>query len=288
MLLAVDKQMIASSDEAFIVVNNRHNSTLKEFISCIVRSKKATKLSQLALSTEIDFLHEGIPVTSLDAFMERLANPVTNTFIHSTISYGEEISATVLATKTRDASLFGPRLQRVHQEVGRYLADRLLDEFGVIGGLVEETPIAHVQNKNVVGFAGTSDLLILPLMRGGDPMSRGVHDRFPSAPIIHIWDEMNEGILFRALSSVGNVIIVDSVVNEGRSVRKVIKQLQKLAGEMKEKQTIYVLTAVIQEEASLKLPLEFPRVRFLTLRVSKNKYTGIGGTDTGNRLYCTT
>ena len=50
---------------------------------------------------------------------------------------------------------------------------------------------------------------------------------------------------------------------------------------------VFVLAGVTQLEASIKLPLEYPRVRFFSLRVSTNKYTGKRGTDTGNRLFGT-
>jgi hypothetical protein len=48
-----------------------------------------------------------------------------------------------------------------------------------------------------------------------------------------------------------------------------------------------VLSGVMHEGAAAALPGEFPRARFLTLRVSSNQYSGRGGTDTGNRLFGT-
>ena len=50
---------------------------------------------------------------------------------------------------------------------------------------------------------------------------------------------------------------------------------------------IFVVTGVMQKEAAERLPKAFPKARFLALRVSENKYTGKGGTDTGNRLFGT-
>jgi uracil phosphoribosyltransferase len=170
------------------------------------------------------------------------------------------------------------------------LADRLLDTFGKLHGLVQEMDFPHVQGKTFCGLAtatsgstsSKSSILILPLMRGGEPMSRGVHQRFPSAQLVHWYDNGNPPPM--SLEKTTDVLIVDSVVNQGRSVRSV---LQYLFRQVNKSFRVYVLTGVMQKDASLTLPLDYPRVRFLALRVSENSYTGQGGTDTGNRLFMT-
>ena len=50
---------------------------------------------------------------------------------------------------------------------------------------------------------------------------------------------------------------------------------------------VVVVCLVMQEEAQA-LALEFPLVRFIAMRVSQNKFKGLGGTDTGHRLFNTT
>jgi hypothetical protein len=71
------------------------------------------------------------------------------------------------------------------------------------------------------------------------------------------------------------VIIVDSVVNEGRSVRKVLDCMQGLLRQKpSESIRFYVMTAVMQANAAGRLPKDYPRARFVTLRVSENKYQG--------------
>jgi hypoxanthine phosphoribosyltransferase len=72
--------------------------------------------------------------------------------------------------------------------------------------------------------------------------------------------------------NIKNIIFVDSVVNQGRSIRRCLASL-----EMSKRIRIHILTAVLQQEASVKLPKEYPRVKFLALGVSENKYTGRGG-----------
>ena len=86
------------------------------------------------------------------------------------------------------------------------------------------------------------------------------------------------------LSSVQTIILVDSVINRGESIRRCIHTLQELRPVLPR---VFVLTGVMQSKASIALPQEFHRVQFLALRVSENQYTGKGGTDTGNRLFGT-
>ena len=121
-------------------------------------------------------------------------------------------------------------------------------------------------------------------------MSRGVFECFPSAKLIHYHNEEESNChLSKALlsKSISEVIVVDSVVNEGKSVRNMIRHIQQLIANNSSTvpPRIYVFAAVIQKDASLMLPIEFPHVRFLALRVSDNKYKGHGIIDTGNRLF---
>lgn len=130
-------------------------------------------------------------------------------------------------------------------------------------------------------------------------MSRGVYERFPCAKLFHFSSEQEsrEDLShFFTSDTTTDVIIVDSVINEGRSVRSILHCLQGLVSDAcsetddasnNNRVRFYVLTAVMQKGASLQLPQEFPSVCFLTLRLSENKYKGRGGTDTGNRLFGT-
>ena len=179
-----------------------------------------------------------------------------------------------------------PSLQAIHAQIGRFLAEKLLDSYGHFGALLDEGSFSHVQGGSFQGNVTSENVLILPLMRGGEPMSRGVFQCFPRAKLIHYDDKdiasskTAESILVS--TNIKDVIFVDSVVNQGRSIRRCLAPLEK-----NKRIRIHVLTAVIQQEASIKLPKEYPRVKFLALRVSENKYTGKGGTDTGNRLFGT-
>jgi uracil phosphoribosyltransferase len=106
-------------------------------------------------------------------------------------------------------------------------------------------------------------------------------------------DSMND-LLAKALKSSEttkplNVFITDSVINTGNGIKRTIKHVKKVAEDTSPDVQLaeFVLSGVMQQEAADKLPVQFPRIRFVTLRVSKNKYKGVGGTDTGNRLFRT-
>ena len=78
------------------------------------------------------------------------------------------------------------------------------------------------------------------------------------------------------------VIVCDAVINSGASVRAQLPTLSALGPVQ-----VVVVCLVMQEEAQA-LALEFPLVRFIAMRVSQNKFKGLGGTDTGHRLFNTT
>lgn len=287
--------MLLASDRGYIVIDDRRNRSMQKFILDMVASGDP-HVYQIAMqdllkqedesSSKIasPFLHDGIRVGSLSGLLQELVSGT----IYRVVEYTTSAASAVLATKSRRSNVCGPALQDVHREIGVFLADKLLEEYGRFNsGVLQQVEYPHVQGTSFCGWTtdqGSRPILILPLMRGGEPMSRGVHQRFPSARLIH-WDDESDASSLALGASGDDIIIVDSVVNEGNSVRRVIKHL--LQNGAAPSCRIHVLTAVMQKEASIKLPVEFPQVRFLALRVSGNKYTGRGGTDTGNRLFGT-
>ncbi|KAL3918042.1 MAG: hypothetical protein SGILL_004430, partial [Bacillariaceae sp.] len=200
-------------------------------------------------------------------------------------------AARVLATQSRRSDLSGPALQAVHVEAGKYLADRWMDIDPET--LLELDTFGHVQGNRFHGEVTSSKVLIVPLMRGGEPLARGVFDRFPHASMVHCFEDdqgkLVDNRLLKSLSThtINHVVIVDSVINEGHSIRRVLDNVRGAAVDAPEFK-ISVLTLVMQEAASLLLVKEYPGISFITLRISKNKYKGKGGTDTGNRLFGTT
>ncbi|KAL8365380.1 hypothetical protein RB595_004265 [Gaeumannomyces hyphopodioides] len=230
-------------------------------------------------------------------------------------------AAKLLSTPMRDASKSGRELQRAHRAAGRYLAVQVLPE--VLG--LERFATPHVCKDNGAGRGGArmtdgyrllheDRTLIVSLMRGGDPMAQGVFDVLPRATYLHAREP--EDVRAKHLSGVVCVLLVDSVVNNGTSMLGFVHAIRSLHGTVR----IVLVAGVVQAGAvevreKIQTPslveaggsglfgvaepgLEGPSMRnrfaehgnvqIVTLRISTNKFKGVGGTDTGNRLFNTT
>ncbi|ROT41664.1 hypothetical protein SODALDRAFT_125524 [Sodiomyces alkalinus F11] len=191
----------------------------------------------------------------------------------------------LLMTPMRDARISGPALRKAHRVVGRYMATTYLTE--VIG--LEESPIPHVQGYETTGFRLRDEekTLIVPLMRGGEPMALGVNDAFPGAMFLHA--ARPEDVKREHLEDLRTVILVDSVINTGKSISEFVKHVSKQREDLR----IVVVAGVLQDRAVHKGEYALDKLSVYGLdavvpfRVSENKYTGRGTTDTGNRLFNT-
>ncbi|KAH7164929.1 uracil phosphoribosyltransferase [Fusarium sp. MPI-SDFR-AT-0072] len=176
-------------------------------------------------------------------------------------------------------------LREAHANVGRYLATEYVSE--LIG--LEDYTIPHVQGHQMTGHylyneASTSTIA---LMRGGEPMAFGISDVFPQAMFIHASGA--EDVKKHHIEGHSNVILVDSMVNSGKSVIEFIKRVVRLEPNI----NITVVVGVVQAEAIAEGHLFAKVMRrhsagLIALRVSENKFTGTKTTDTGNRLFNTT
>ncbi|TLD08144.1 hypothetical protein PspLS_11962 [Pyricularia sp. CBS 133598] len=190
----------------------------------------------------------------------------------------------LLSSPMRDASVAGPALQEAHVQAGRYMATHLVSE--VLG--VEEYSIPHVQGMDTIGhrLRDEASTVIVAMMRGGEPMARGVHQVFPLARFLHA-KQPTELDRRDISASVANILLVDSVVNTGESIREFVEHIRRFNS----KAEIVVVAGVVQSgaieladggEASLRgVFVGHGNVRMVALRLSENKYTGNGGTDTG-------
>jgi uracil phosphoribosyltransferase/phosphoserine phosphatase len=202
-------------------------------------------------------------------------------FHHAT----DQNAAKLLMTPMRDARVSGPTLQDAHRRVGLYLAFEYLTE--LIG--VEDYPIPHVQVHQTSGYRlrNEKNTSIVALMRGGEPMAQGVNEAFPSAMFIHAKNP--EDVKPHHLLEQGTVILVDSLVNSGKSVVEFVDHIRKLHATIR----IVVVAGVVQTQSvgtgSIAEILSSDKnFSLVALRLSKNKFTGKGNTDTGNRLFNTT
>ncbi|EPE34264.1 PRTase-like protein [Glarea lozoyensis ATCC 20868] len=193
-------------------------------------------------------------------------------------------AAKLLMTPMRDATNAGPQLREAHRRAGWYLATEFLAN--VVD--IEEYPIPHVQGNQTSGYrlCNEQQTLIVALMRGGEPMALGVSDAFPLAVFIHA--NHPDDIMLHHLQGQCNVVLVDSVVNSGKTVIQFVQHVRNLHATIR----IVVVAGIIQAQSvsggSLTQALGQVGLSVIALRLSENKFTGRGATDTGNRLFNTT
>ncbi|KAI4190094.1 MAG: hypothetical protein L6R41_001013 [Letrouitia leprolyta] len=191
----------------------------------------------------------------------------------------------LLATPMRDAAMAGPSLRTAHHRVGWYLAM----EFVTSALGLEQAPIRHVLGHQTRGYQLLHEqrTTIVALMRGGEPMAYGVNEAFPAAMFLHASEP--DDIKLHHLQEQVTVILVDSVVNTGKSIVEFVQHVRKLHATI----SIVVVAGVVQAQCVLDgiLDRAFARhanLQLIALRLSDTKFTGSGTTDTGNRLFNTT
>ncbi|GAB1313714.1 hypothetical protein MFIFM68171_03924 [Madurella fahalii] len=207
---------------------------------------------------------------------------ISSRIFHATSRNG----AKLLTTATRDANVRGPALREAHRLVGWYLATEFLAD--AVG--VEEYDIPHVQGHVTKGHRVLHEekTTIVALMRGGEPMAFGVNDALPLAMFVHA--RQPDDLESHHLQRQRTVVLVDSVVNNGRTVVEFVRRIRTLNPSI----CILVLAGVVQggsisPTGILGRVLEHDRnLTLIALRLSENKFTGRGTTDTGNRLFNTT
>ncbi|KAH0566009.1 hypothetical protein GP486_000600 [Trichoglossum hirsutum] len=194
-------------------------------------------------------------------------------------------AAKLLMTPTRDAKVAGPALRKAHRRVGVYLATEFLAD--MIG--IEEYPIPHVQGHHTSGYRLSHEqrTSIVALMRGGEAVAYGVNDVFPLAMFVHA--SRPDDIKLHHLEGQSTLVLVDSVVNSGKTVVQFVQHVRNLHATIR----IVVVAGVVQaqsvSEGSLAQVLaHHTNLSLVALRLSDNKFGGKGTTDTGNRLFNTT
>lgn len=182
-------------------------------------------------------------------------------------------AAQLLATQSRRADVDAITLCKTHFEMGKFLAYEILDEFDL-----RDIEIQHVQGiKTGVELAHKDKVVIFALMRAGIYAAEGIRSVFVDSQFELLSDTPS-----RIINLEGKIaIVVDSVINTGKSIVKIIDFL--IASKPSK---IIVVTLIMQREA-LHLTDIYQDVSFYALRISENKYVGKGETDTGNRLFNT-
>ncbi|KAH7872100.1 uracil phosphoribosyltransferase-domain-containing protein [Lentinula edodes] len=285
----LDLPMLKGASQAIVVVGEeRHRSHRMDDALLKAIDDEGLQACQVLLpktaSARLDVVK--LPLVSitegrfLDSLVSRL--PCRIHILHAT----NKNPAKLLMSGMRDARVAGPALREVHRRVGWYLTTEFVSE--LIG--LEEYPIPHVQGPQTQAnghrLRDENRILIVALMRGGEPMALGVSEALPLAPFLHA--KYPEDVENRHVEDQKTVILVDSVVNSGKTVVEFVRHIRKLHATIR----ILVVAGVIQADslapggALAQIPTT--EIGFISLRLSDNKFTGKGTTDTGNRLFNTT
>ena len=287
----VDLDMMCTAQNPIVVVADEQlrSKTMEKVLGSAIERGDLDRARQAVLP--------GDATPRLDTERLPLVQLTASAFVDSILSQGgrhadsEVIYATdkpstkVLATTMRDSSVAGPDLRRAHRRAGEYLAIEFLT--GMLG--IEKCQIRHVLGRTTMGYRllHEQQTLIVALMRGGEPMAYGVNEVFPLAMLLHA--HRPEDIKAHHIKGMINVILVDSVVNTGKSVIEFLQYLRSMHATVR----IVIVAGVLQAQAMRdgKLAEEFQRhynIKLVALRTSETSFVGSGTNDTGNRLFNTT
>ena len=285
----LDIGMLSKADRAVVVVGavGSRSESVEQALATVIDAGILQNAWQVIMAKDAParLTTKKLPVTTMSQLTEAILDTSDFTVHHAT----NKAAAKVLMTRTRDSSVFGPALRKAHRRVGWHLAHEYLTE--IIG--LETTGIIHVQGHAAEGHQLLNEgfTLIIALMRGGEPMAFGVNDAFPLATFLHAKEP--EQLTAKHLASTATIILVDSVINTGKSILEFLDRISEL--EPKHLKRVVIVAGVVQEEAVEKLKSHLVhkpagkgrRTSLVALRLSKNKFTGKGSTDTGHRLFNT-
>ena len=281
----LDIGMLKEAHEAVVVVGEEHSRSKamekalqKTIDECGLRARQV--LLPPHASPRLDT--KKLPLIQINhKFIQSILRRRQTTF--RIVDATNRSAAKLLMTPTRDAGVAGPALRTAHENVGSYLATEFVTD--IIG--LEEYVIPHVQGHQTIGYRlrYEQETVIVALMRGGEPMAYGVNSAFPLAMFVHASKPTD--IVTHHLRH--NVLLVDSVINSGKSVAAFIEHIRSLDATLH----IIVVAGTVQAksltEGRFCQALEHDKnLSLVALRVSDNKFTGSGSTDTGNRLFNTT
>ncbi|KAK6591835.1 uracil phosphoribosyltransferase [Botrytis cinerea] len=265
----LDLEMLSRADEAIVIVGKSRVETL--LMSAIEHKNLRARQAVLPSTASPRLNTTRMPLVQLtsQSFIEsilrcRKSNVYTEL---SVLQATDRTAAKLLMTPMRNANISGHILREAHHRVGYYLATEFLGN--VLG--IEEYLVPHVQGHTTSGFRVLHEhqTLIVALMRGGEPMAFGVSEALPLATFLHAKDP--EDIKATHVEGQLNIVLVDSVVNSGKTIVEFCRAYPEAA-----------------RNDPYRCGSRSGNFSIVALRLSENKFTGKGTTDTGNRLFNTT
>jgi uracil phosphoribosyltransferase/phosphoserine phosphatase len=285
----LDLGMLSEAHEAVVVVGEEQirSKTMEEALQSAIDDNGLRRACQVLLPPHAPprLDTDKLPLIQFNPeFVQsilRRRRPATVRIVDAT----KRSAAKILMTSMRDAGVAGPALREAHRRVGSYLAVEFVAE--MIG--LEEFTIPHVQGHDTNGhrLRHEQQTAVVALMRGGEPMAFGVNDAFPLAMFIHATKPVD--LKIHHLRKLHTVLLVDSVINSGKSVVEFIHHIRSLDATIR----IVIIAGTVQAKSVSEGSLFFQELErdtnlsLVALRLSENKFTGRGTTDTGNRLFNT-
>lgn len=187
--------------------------------------------------------------------------------------YTDKNAIQLLSTQSRRMDITPFQLCQIHFELGKYLAYEIAEEFNL-----EEYDIQHPQGIRKGKKLNEDEISILSIIRAGNYASEGIRYVFQNSAYYQTFANIDN------IPSLKNksIIIVDSVINTGNTIRPLLNKL--LSQNVKK---VIVACLVIPKKTAIEIEHEYPDVHFYAARVSENSYVGTGKSDTGNRLFGT-
>ena len=190
--------------------------------------------------------------------------------------FADENIFRILNTQSRRGDLTSGQLSKVHIKLGELLSYKILQTIDL-----EDIEIQHVQGiRKGIGIAKNEKILIIAQMRSGLFVAEGIKEIFDGRYRFEMMETEND--LRKIMHKYGpeyNVIIADSVINTGKTIKKILDHIVQ-----KRYKRIFVATLVMNSNG-VKLLKDYKDVELYVCRISDNFYKGKGKTDTGNRLF---
>jgi uracil phosphoribosyltransferase len=185
-------------------------------------------------------------------------------------------AAKIISTQSRCADLSPVHLKEIHRTLGRLLSYKYVDRLDL-----EQVDINHVQGiKKGLDISSSEFTLLLVMMRSGLYVADGFREILGSnsrLEFIYGKDELLKTLSIYDLKTM-NVVIIDSVINTGKSVRDIIDTFPNC-------KSLTVACQVMHSDFARSFYVKNANVHFMTCRISENFYIGNGKTDTGDRLF---
>jgi uracil phosphoribosyltransferase len=189
----------------------------------------------------------------------------------------------LLSDRTRRSDLDTRDFSEAYADLGRFLAYQVLEQFEL-----EEYQIQHCEGPRAgVRIRNEERIGIICLMRAGLYLAHGCRSVLRRSPLHLFSPERDKGLSPKELdelagSRLDTLLIVDSVVNTGKTIRPIFAQAKSMGIKK-----VIVMVGVSPVAQGTSIAEDYPEVMFYFARLSHNSYVGKGGTDTGNRLFGT-